>query len=162
MSRLSFMNRLAIFLAALFVASGLHAQSVIDPQKQRNTDHGHAVWKTARTSNVDTPYVIPVNADGTALAVATSSAVGATHYANGQVATSTTAATFVIARPTRTTCMLLNMDATITVYVGRATVTSGNGVPLKAGQSMVVTGVELVQVIAASGTPTVAYWDEFQ
>ena len=86
---------------------------------------------------------------------------GAQHVANSQVATSTTAGTLVVARPTRTSCLVRNLDASITVYIGKATVTSGNGMPIKAGESVVITGQGLWQVIAASGTPTVAVIDEY-
>lgn len=85
----------------------------------------------------------------------------APNFATGQVATSTTAATFVVARATRRSVTLKNEDAAITVYIGPATVTSGNGFPLKANQSISVAWVGLIQVIAASGTPTVSYADEY-
>lgn len=106
--------------------------------------------------NNPTSRPVPVNmvAGGTV-------AVGATNEANSQVATSTAAATLVIARPTRVSCLVRNLDATITVYIGKATVTAGNGMPLKAGESVVITAVTLWQVIAASGTPTVAVIDEY-
>lgn len=94
-------------------------------------------------------------------ALNSSSSLGAANQANSQVATSTSAATLVIARPTRVGCLVKNTDATITVYIGKATVTSANGMPLKAGESVVVTAQTLIQVIAASGTPTVAVFDEF-
>lgn len=84
---------------------------------------------------------------------------GAANFATGQVATSTTAATFVAARATRRAVTLKNLDTSITVYIGPATVTSANGMPLKAGESISVDWVGLIQVIAASGTPTVAYAD---
>lgn len=87
--------------------------------------------------------------------------VGASNLATGQVATSTSAATLVIARPTRTSVLVRNLDTSISVYVGLATVTSGNGMLLKAGESCSFTFVGLIQVIAASGTPTVAYADEY-
>lgn len=91
----------------------------------------------------------------------TASMGGAAHEANSQVATSTTAGTLIIARPTRVGCLIKNLDATITIYIGAATVTSANGMPLKAGESVVVTAQTLYQVIAASGTPTVAVLEEF-
>jgi hypothetical protein len=88
-------------------------------------------------------------------------AIGAAHEANSQVATSTTAGTLVIARATRTSCLVRNLDASINVYIGAATVTSGNGMLIKPGESVVISGVTLWQVIAASGTPTVAVIDEY-
>ncbi len=86
---------------------------------------------------------------------------GAANLATGQVATSTTAATAVIARPTRTSVLIRNLDTTISVYVGPATVTSANGMLLKAGESCPFTFTGLIQVIAASGTPSIAYADEY-
>lgn len=86
---------------------------------------------------------------------------GAANNAVSQVASSTTAATLAIARATRRSITIKNTDAAITVYVGPATVTAGNGMPLKAGESISKTWVGLVQVIAASGTPTVAIDDEY-
>lgn len=86
---------------------------------------------------------------------------GAANQASGQVATSTSAATFVAARATRRSVTLKNLDAVITVYVGPATVTSGNGMPLRAGESISIDTVALIQVIAASGTPSVAYYETY-
>lgn len=86
---------------------------------------------------------------------------GATNYVNSQVATSTVAATLVVARETRRGCLVRNLDTTISVYIGAATVTSANGMLLKAGESVVIQGKGLYQVISASGTPTVAVMDEY-
>lgn len=86
---------------------------------------------------------------------------GAANMANGQIATSTAAATLVAARATRRSVVIKNMDATITVYVGVATVTAANGLPLLAGESVSIDWVGLIQVIAASGTPSVAYCETF-
>jgi hypothetical protein len=87
--------------------------------------------------------------------------VGPGHFVTSQVATSTTAGTLAVARPTRTSVTFVNMDASITVYIGPATVTAGNGFPLLAGQSITLYTTALIQVIAASGTPTVAVGDEY-
>ena len=86
---------------------------------------------------------------------------GAANVAVAQLATSTTAATLVAARATRRGVTIRNHDTSISVYVGPATVTSSNGLLLKAGESVFVTWVGLIQVIAASGTPTVGTWDEY-
>jgi hypothetical protein len=83
-----------------------------------------------------------------------------TTWVTGQVATSGSAGTLVAANATRRRCLIKNTDATITVYVGPATVTTANGMPIKAGESAEITATALIQVIAASGTPTVAYSDE--
>ena len=86
---------------------------------------------------------------------------GGIKYANGQVSASTTAATLVVANPTRRSVLIRNLDATITVYVGAATVTAANGMPLKAGESVSVDTSQLIQVLAASGTPTVAWFQTY-
>lgn len=98
---------------------------------------------------------------GTTNGVSVRSVKGAANLATGQVALSTTAATAVVARPTRRGVTLKNLDAAITIYYGPATVTAGNGMELKPGESTVVTWVGLIQAIAASGTPTIAVADEY-
>ena len=55
--------------------------------------------------------------------------------------------------------MIKNMDASITIYVGGANVTSSNGYPLLAGQSFPLSLVgagDLPYAIAASATPKMA------
>jgi hypothetical protein len=56
---------------------------------------------------------------------------------------------------------IINLDAVITIYVGPPTVTSGNGFPLVAGASIYLPTAALVQGIAASGTPSVAYIEDY-
>lgn len=85
--------------------------------------------------------------------------IGAANYANGQVTATTTAGTLKTATATRRSIMIKNTDAAITVYIGAATVTAANGVPLKAGESIAVDTTALIQVISASGTPVVAYME---
>lgn len=87
--------------------------------------------------------------------------VGAPNYANGQVTASTMATTLVGARFTRRSVTLVNMDAAITVFIGAATVSAANGVPLKPSQSISIDTVGLIQVIAASGSPVVAFIETF-
>jgi hypothetical protein len=108
---------------------------------------------SAQNVNVVNPVTMPVPIWG---------ARGALHEANSQVTTSGTAGTLIIARPTRISCLIRNLDSSISVYIGAATVTTANGMLLKAGESVVITATTLVQVIAASGTPTVAVFDEYQ
>lgn len=99
-------------------------------------------------------------AGATTVAVSTITAQpAAVNQSTGQVATSTTAATFVIARPTRRSVSLQNLDASINVFIGPATVTAANGYRLGPGQSVSVDTTLLIQVISASGTPTVAFYD---
>lgn len=86
---------------------------------------------------------------------------GAANYANGQVTAGVTASTLVAARPTRRSVTIRNMDATISVYIGAATVSATNGFLLKANESVNVDSTALIQVIAASGTPIVAYLESY-
>ena len=71
------------------------------------------------------------------------------------------AATMVIARATRKSVLIRNTDAAISVYIGPATVSAVNGMLLKAGESVPVDTTALIQVIAASGTPVVAYYETY-
>lgn len=88
---------------------------------------------------------------------------GAASYANGQVSTSGTAATLLAARATRRRVIFRNLSSTAAeiVYIGAATVTAANGVPIYPGESVALAITTLIQAIAASGTPTVAYIEEY-
>jgi hypothetical protein len=86
---------------------------------------------------------------------------GAANSSQGQPAQSTSAAQIVPARPTRTGVAFTNLDAAITVYFGPAGVTTANGYPLKAGMSWAPTWVGAIFCVAASGTPVVSFWDEY-
>ncbi len=112
---------------------------------------------TISAQTVEAQAVVQVDANG----LAATPGRGANNVATSQVATSTGAATLVIARATRRTCLVRNLDTSISVYIGPATVSAGNGMLLKAGESLVITAITLWQVIAASGTPTVAVADEY-
>lgn len=117
---------------------------------------GAVYGQNVKVVNPDTQPVPTKIISGTV----SSSPTGAANLATGQV-TAGAAGTLVIARATRRQVTIKNTDAAITVYIGPATVTSGNGMPLKAGESITVRWVGLVQVLAASGSPVVAYMDEY-
>lgn len=87
--------------------------------------------------------------------------VGASTVANGQVTASTTAGALVGARPTRRSLVVVNTSGSIIVYIGIATVTAGNGLPLQPGDSISIDTTAALQVIAASGTPVVAYMETY-
>lgn len=105
-------------------------------------------------------YPLKTGTDGS-IATTASEPVGAANLASSQVTASTSAATLAVARPTRTSVLFRNLDSSISVYIGPATVTSGNGMLLKAGESVAFTFVGLIQVIAASGSPVVSVADEY-
>ena len=79
--------------------------------------------------------------------------------ASGQVTAGGSAATLVAARETRRNVLVRNLDAALSVHVGPATVTTSNGMLLAAGDSILLPLAGLLQVIAASGAPVVAYWE---
>ena len=102
------------------------------------------------------PIKIDQTTPGTTNAVAD---LAPANQATGQVTATTSAATMVIARATRKSVLIRNTDAAISVYIGPATVSAVNGMLLKAGESVPVDTTALIQVIAASGTPVVSYYD---
>jgi len=108
--------------------------------------------------NEDTP--LPVTSAAPA-AGSTSLNTGALNLTSSQVALSTTAGTIAIARATRRSVLIRNLDTAINVYVGPATVTAANGMLIKPGESVPYTWIGLIQGIAASGTPSVAIADEY-
>lgn len=103
---------------------------------------------------------VPVKFAGP-ITVSTPEPTGAANLSTTQVTASTSAATLAIARPTRTSVLFRNLDSSISVYIGKATVSSSNGTLLKAGDSVPFTYVGLIQVIAASGSPVVSIADEY-
>lgn len=114
------------------------------------------------TSNLPNVCSINTIAAGTNnIGKVTTIPTGSPNYANGQVATSTTSATLLAARSTRRSVTFKNLDGSITIYIGSGTVTSGNGYPLLAGQTITLTITTLINAIAASGTPSIAYIEEY-
>jgi hypothetical protein len=111
-------------------------------------------WESVWIAN---EQAIPVSLPG----IGASVGQGAANMANGQVAASGTAATLVAARTTRRSVTVKNTDVSLVVYIGVATVTTGNGLPLKAGDSISIDFTGLIQVIAASGAPVVAWMETY-
>lgn len=142
-------------LILLLLAAAAIAAPVARADGYFLTDATPGRFNSTTVNDKETPHVIV--ASGTV----TATAAGAANVASSQVAASTTAGTLVIARPTRRSCLVRNLDTSISVYIGPATVTAGNGMLLKPGESVPITAVTLWQVIAASGTPTVAVLDEY-
>ena len=103
---------------------------------------------------------LPVSIAGN-INVSASVATGAANMANGQVAATTTAATLVSARATRRSVTVRNMDSSISAYIGIATVSAGNGMLLKAGESISIDYTGLIQVVSASNSPNVAYLETY-
>ena len=84
-----------------------------------------------------------------------------TQITSAQSATSTTSAEAVAARPQRHRVVLKNIDASITIYVGTGTVTSANSIPLLAGESIALETTAAINALSASGTPSLAYIEEY-
>lgn len=85
---------------------------------------------------------------------------GAPNQANAQVSVTTTATQIVGSRADRRQVMILNQGST-DMYVGGATVTTSNGLLIRAGASLVLTFTGVIQGIVASGSTTAAYFDEW-
>lgn len=86
--------------------------------------------------------------------------------ASGQVALNASTPTVVVAaRRGRVRVVVRNLSASITVYVGDSGVDSGDGFPLfsntPAGESVSLFTEAAVYAIAASGTPSVSYIEEY-
>ena len=82
-------------------------------------------------------------------------------FDNGQLTASTTAQRLAQRRNTRRRLVIKNTDSSITVYIGKMGVSSTLGMSLLAGESISVMSTASVWVVAASGSPVVAWWDEF-
>ncbi len=93
--------------------------------------------------------------------VALNQLTGAANMANGQIAATTTPSTLVAARPTRRSVTIKNINTSISVYVGLATVSSSNGMLLRSGESISVDYVGLIQVVAGSNSPNVSYIETY-
>ena len=89
--------------------------------------------------------------------------IGGTAFANGQVTVDTTAGgvTVCAARDTRKTVLIRNLSTTINIYVGTGTVSSSNGMLVKAGEAIVIGTTAAVKAIAASSSVSAAYIEEY-
>lgn len=78
--------------------------------------------------------------------------------AHGVVAAATTATAIVAAGGGyKRRVILKNLHASAAVYIGGSGVTTANGMPLAAGESMEIPGAPAIYGIVASGTVDVAY-----
>lgn len=67
----------------------------------------------------------------------------------------------VAARPQRRRVILKNIDTSITIYIGIGTVTSSNSMWLLAGESIALDTTAAINALAASGSPVLAYIEEY-
>lgn len=87
-------------------------------------------------------------------------ATASTTIATGQATLSTTASQVVASNSARHTTSIRNLDASISIYIGAAGVTSSTGHLIKAGEAFTVVSTAAVYAVAASGTPAVSHFDE--
>lgn len=73
--------------------------------------------------------------------------VGATNISITRATSTGTATTLIIGRPTRSGLLIRNLDTANSVWVGGATVTTSNGFLIKAGETLPLTWVGLLQII---------------
>lgn len=79
----------------------------------------------------------------------------------GQNALSTTSEVAVAARPGRRRVIIKNIDSSITIYLAHTTATNANSMVLLAGESIALETEDAVHGLAASGTTSIAYVEEF-
>jgi hypothetical protein len=125
----------------------------------QNQIAGTAIDTNAGNASAGTQRVV-VATNQPAIPVTMSTQVAAANISTGQV-TAGAAATLVVARATRRQVTIKNTDATNTGTIGPATVTTGNGMPVKPGESITVRWTGLIQVIANAGSPVFAFLDEY-
>jgi hypothetical protein len=89
------------------------------------------------------------------------SEIGVTSVATGQIAPTNSAATLLAGRETRRSVVFVNQGS-VDVYIGPATVTTGNGFKLVVGASIAVPTTALLQAITASGTGSVHYIEVYE
>lgn len=94
------------------------------------------------------------NANELLVAVATST--GGVLNATGQVSVANTA-TLIIAAGTRQGVLITNPSSTVTVYIGGAGVTTGNGQELLPGCTLTLPVVSAVYGIVATSTQNISY-----
>ena len=86
---------------------------------------------------------------------------GAASIANGQVTATSTSGAVVAARATRRSVLIRNTDASNSAYVGTGTVTAGNGFLLKAGESISIETVAVVNCLRATADVVLAYMEVY-
>lgn len=99
---------------------------------------------------------------GTNNDVSVTSQVGVANIATGQQGLTTSAAQVVAAQPTRRSVTIVNLSS-IDVYVGNTGVTTSTGQLLLGtkGTALTLETATAVFAVAASGTPTVSYLEEY-
>lgn len=98
---------------------------------------------------------------GTTNGVAVNRFTGAANYANGQVTAGVASGVLVAARATRRSVVVRNQDDADSIYIGAGTVTSGNGLLLKAGESISIDSTAAINCIRDTGDCAVGYFETY-
>lgn len=98
---------------------------------------------------------------GTAKGLLQNAETGAANFATAQTTVTASATPLVSARAFRRALIVVNHDASITMYVGASDVATNSGLRLKAGESATLKVTGAVYAIAESGTPTVSTLEEY-
>jgi hypothetical protein len=107
-------------------------------------------------SGVDSGLQVHANLGSAVIPVDVPNA-GAPNGAFGQQAVISTATLIAAVRATRRAILVLNLDATATVYLGNSNVTTATGLALKPGISISLPWIGACYGITASGTVNVTF-----
>ncbi len=138
----------APFPRIVCINCGWDAYVAPEPEQSSGVRPALIAWVTA--------FVVLLIAGGSA------SGVGGRYVPIADNALSTTAEEICPAAGNRIGCVCTNNDATIHMRVGDSTVTTTQGVQLRAGTSGTFTSPFAIYFVAESGTPTVSCTDERQ
>lgn len=86
---------------------------------------------------------------------------GAPNHAENQVSVAASATQIVSTRATRRGVIIKNTDASATIYLGGATVTTSTGHALAAGEAITIPTTIAVYGIVASSTATATYLEVY-
>lgn len=97
----------------------------------------------------------------TSLATISSKLTAAPNYANGQVTAGAASGVLVAARATRRSVVIRNQDAANSAYIGAGAVTSGNGLLLKAGESISIDTTAAINCIRATDNVVLGFMETY-
>jgi hypothetical protein len=106
-------------------------------------------------------YALPVYADlGSQIVQVQQERQGAALLTTGQASVSTVVQ-IIAARPTRRSALVTNTDASVSVYVGNAAVSSSTGQLIKAGNSLTIPFTGAIYCVATTGRVVVTFAEAY-
>lgn len=134
--------------------------------KQRFKDEGSGVYipyVEVASSGLPSGGATAARQDtgNTSLATISSKLTGAPSYANGQATAGVASGVLVAARATRRSVAVRNQDAANSAYIGAGAVTSGNGLLLKAGESISIDSTAAINCIRATDDVVLGYMETY-